>query len=166
VTTRQHARGLDLKGDADFADRFWAKVNMLGDCWEWTAHRHPLGYGQFTLKKGTFVGAHRVSYALTFGPIPEGKVICHHCDNPPCVNPGHLFLGTQRDNAFDMLSKGRADRVRGVDHPSARLNEDAVRYIRAAENYRGLLKDLAVDFGVSPHTIRMIRTRKYWRHIA
>jgi hypothetical protein len=159
-------RGLDLKGSADFADRFWSKVDMLGDCWMWLAFCKSNGYGQFTLKSGKFVGAHTVSYALTFGPIPAGCVICHHCDNPPCVNPAHLFLGTQSDNAMDMLAKGRATRVRGTDHPSARLTEEDIRYIRAAANYRGLLKDLSEDFGVSAHTIRMIRKGKTWGHVA
>jgi hypothetical protein len=79
------------------------------------AHCKPNGYGQFTVSKGLFYGAHAVSYALAYGAIPPNMSICHHCDNPPCVNPDHLFMGTQSDNAFDMLAKGRANRSRGED---------------------------------------------------
>jgi hypothetical protein len=162
-----HSRGLDLSADAGFADRFWSKVNMLGDCWLWLAHTKPQGYGQFTLRKGKFVGAHTVSWSLTYSqPIPAGFVICHTCDNPPCVNPAHLFLGTQSDNAYDSVIKGRANRARGTAHPSARLTEADVRYIRAAPIYRGLIRDLAADFRVSTTTIRNIRSGNHWRHVA
>lgn len=159
-------RGLNLKGHADFEERFWVKVNMLGDCWEWDAYRKPNGYGQFTLFKGKFVGAHTISYALTFGPIPAGCVICHHCDNPPCVNPSHLFLGTQSDNAHDMFAKRRATRSRGTDRFNARLTEEDVRLIRSSENYWGLIKDLSAEFGVSTTTIRKIRAGEKWGHVA
>jgi hypothetical protein len=160
-------RGLDLASEAGFADRFWSKVDMLGDCWLWLAHRKPQGYGQFTLRKGKFVGAHTVAWSLTYGePIRAGHVVCHRCDNPPCVNPAHLFLGTPSDNAYDSVAKGRANRARGVDHPSARLTEADIRYIREATNYRGLLRDLAADFGVSRTTIAKIRRGEYWRHVA
>lgn len=94
-------------------DRFWAKVDKSGDCWVWTASvfRERLGYGKF--QTGSNRGesrvayAHRVSWELHFGPIPNGLFVCHHCDNPPCVRPDHLFLGTAADNVRDMDRKGR-----------------------------------------------------------
>lgn len=161
-------KGLDLTGliDAAFVDRFWAKVDTAGDCWEWRAHRKIAGYGQFTVRKGYFVSAHTVSYALANGPIPAGMVICHRCDNPPCVRPTHLFVGSAADNANDMVAKGRQGlRLRGEEHLSARLTEEKVRQIRAIPGYQGVLKDLAAEHGVSVKTISNIRKRKTWRHI-
>ena len=139
---------------------------MLGDCWLWGAQLQRAGYGVFTIRKGLQVGAHRVSYALTYGPIPERGVICHRCDNPPCVNPAHLFLGTPVDNALDMVAKGRGTWSRGVDRANARLTEEDVRQIRASEQYHGLIQDLATHFSVSTTTIRSIRNGNRWRHVA
>jgi hypothetical protein len=92
-------------------ERFWSKVDVCGpdECWEWTAYRLPAGYGTFGRPTTT---THRIAWQLTNGPIPEGMFVCHKCDNPPCVNPAHLFVGTQQDNLRDMWSKGRAEATR------------------------------------------------------
>lgn len=88
--------------------RFWSKVSIGApdDCWEWQAYATKQGYGKFSIGKKLYM-AHRVSYKLTYGDFDQSLDCCHKCDNPRCVNPNHLFLGTTKDNMQDMLSKGR-----------------------------------------------------------
>ena len=94
-------------------DRFWAKVDKSGDCWLWTgAIFAGNGYGQFSPAHHVNVAAHRFSWELHNGPIPDGLLVCHHCDTPLCVRLDHLFLGTASDNMQDMIRKGRQNNVR------------------------------------------------------
>jgi len=145
--------------------RFWAKVDISGDCWLWKAWRKPSGYGQFRFN-GINMHAHRVAWMLTNGNIPEGMCVLHRCDNPPCCNPDHLRLGTQQENIADRDSKGRHKALRGEEQGSSKLNDDSIREIRTLYA-TGLLsqKDLADGFGVSQATVSSIVLRKSWGHV-
>jgi hypothetical protein len=98
-------------------ERFWLKVQKTETCWLWIGAHHPQGYGNITVSKGKTKPAHILSWEIHFGPIPEGMKVLHSCDNPPCVKPDHLFLGTQTQNIADMDAKGR--RSRGKAHSDA-----------------------------------------------
>ena len=148
------------------AERFWGKVAFLGagpdDCWEWRAAKDSYGYGE--ISKGAhgsgILRAHRVSWELTNGPIPKGMCILHHCDNPACVNPAHLFLGTIEDNNHDMASKGRS--TRGEKSSNARLTEQDVYEIRRMLNRGILQRVVAKKYGVSQRAISDIKTGETW----
>lgn len=143
------------------ADRFWAKVDKRdGGCWLWTACTHwRWGYGHIR-GRGKTLPAHRVSWELHNGPIPDGQVVCHACDTPACVNPGHLFLGTQADNCADRNRKGRQSR--GHDRPGSRFEAEQVLAIRASNKSN---KELAAEYGVTYNSIWAIKTKLYWKHL-
>ena len=140
---------------------FWTHIVSDGDCWRWTATRNSDGYGIIWLS-GKYWLAHRFSYDLHFGEIPVGLLVCHHCDTPDCVNPEHLFLGTQKDNMEDCDAKGRIRR--GETHPCAKLTLADVNSIRDAINITQ--RELAKEFGVGRSTIGEIRTGKKWKCLA
>lgn len=145
-------------------ERFWEKVDKTGDCWEWTAHKNKQGYGTFHTEGGYL--AHRFSWFLHNGKIPEDLYVCHHCDNPGCVNPDHLFLGTYKDNMQDAVNKGRMADQRGEANGHSKLTKKQVLAIR--EEYKTgniTQKELAIKYNVSQVTIWMIVTRRTWRHI-
>lgn len=155
-------------------DRFWKKVDKRGpeECWEWVGSIKSGGYGQFKLN-GSPRLAHRVSYEIHNGPIPKGPgyhgtCVCHTCDNPPCVNPAHLWLGTNADNVADKVRKGRSKvdcshlRVKpGQYHPSAKVTWDDVENIRA--NTMNLTqRELGEMFGIARSTVSAIQRQENW----
>ena len=149
--------------------RFWEKVDKSGDCWEWAAGKVTRGYGAFSAN-GKQIGAHRFSYELAFGPIEKyGMHVCHHCDNPGCVNPAHLFLGTSQENSDDCKRKGRHSHAgggtRGEESPNAKLTEKQVIEIRRDYNDGSSLVFLAEKNSVSQSAIYGIVTRRNWKHI-
>lgn len=145
-------------------DYFWSFVDKTDACWMWNGHRNPAGYGHISVKN-RLVLAHRHAWALERGPIPAGMFVLHHCDNPPCVRPDHLYIGTKRDNARDMHTRGRARDNRGDAHPQAKLNSTQVLKIRAALRSGESESSLAEKYGVNFRTINYIGKRRTWRHL-
>lgn len=138
---------------------FWKKVLKTESCWIWLAHRHPQGYGVLTVS-GKNCRAHRFSWELHNGQIPHGLWVLHKCDNPPCVNPGHLFLGTRSDNMNDCSAKGRM--LNGEKNHNARLTIGDVVIIRSSARAR---RALGKEFGVSVTTISNIQNGNSWKHV-
>lgn len=128
-------------------------------CWEWTSHKRN-GYGLFYVESKS-KSAHRVSYELFKGQIPKGFVVRHKCDNPGCVNPAHLLVGTMKDNAMDRESRGRRD-VKGEQIGTSKLTAGDVLEIRASSEDH---KVLAERYGVSHHHIWNVRSGKSWKHL-
>lgn len=144
----------------DILDRAMPEPNS--GCWLWERGIQSPGYGCWPIGKGRHKKAHRVAYEIANGTIPRGMVVCHRCDNPYCVNPDHLFLGSQSDNMKDMWAKGRGKPLvvrRGDDHPQKKLSSDSVTAIRLD---RRPIKEIAVAYGVSRQMIWRVRSGKNW----
>lgn len=156
---------------------FWSRVRRGKGCWEWQGARNHDGYGTLWVGRRK-VRAHRLVWELVVGEIPDGLYVLHRCDNPPCCNPAHLWLGTAADNSADMVAKGRArggrnggpgagplpyDRQpRGERSGAARLTESDVRIIRGSSLSQ---RELGRRYGVSGVAIWKVRTRRTWTHI-
>lgn len=141
--------------------RLAMSIDATGDCWEWrgTIYRNT-GYGR-TSYKGMARVPHRAVWASLFGD-PGSLQVCHRCDNRVCCNPGHLFLGTAKDNSDDKIAKGRERWAKGRENPSTKLTEDAVRQIRSSSL---TTTELARIYGVSFGAVSMARKGRTWRHI-
>lgn len=151
-----------------YVERFWTKVQKSEGCWKWKDVPCKNGYGLFNVWPEKFY-AHRVMWELTRGPIPAGLFVLHHCDNPMCVNPEHLFLGTNLDNVRDMMAKGRNPHGKTsylYGHPEknaqAKLSWDDVEKIKTLRAQGVMQKDLARQFSVSRSTIQGILYGKKW----
>lgn len=145
-------------------ERFFARIGKLeSGCWQWLGSLNA-GYGQFRLDTGAIILSHRYSYLLHKGGSIEGLVVMHTCDNPKCVNPDHLVLGTQADNVQDMHKKGR-DKKRaliGINHSLSKLNDEAVREIRKSSDS---IMSIAKRFDVSRASIYDVLSGKTWKHV-
>ena len=158
---------------------FWSRVDMSAGptaCWPWVGTRDPKGYGRFC-HNGVRTRAHRVAFRLAHGSVPSGLSVCHHCDNPPCCNDSHLFVGTNADNVADRHAKGRSrgpsfnahashispEIVRGENNGNSKLTWSDVEGIRSQRAQGASLNKLALTFGVSRSNIRFIVTGSTWR---
>jgi hypothetical protein len=156
--------------------RFWSRVNKdgpipahvpdLGACWVWTGATSTAGYGQMRANKKTQL-APRVSWLIATGSAPR-LLVCHKCDNPPCVNPRHLFEGSVRDNALDMVAKGRArgGNLRGGRHGNAKMTDALVaEVLRRASTPDTTQSEVARQLGLPQQTVNKIVRRKIWKHV-
>jgi hypothetical protein len=148
-TSRAYVRGVSLQQRIEFHSR-----RVESGCIEWTGTKNPKGYGQLTID-GKRQLAHRVAFELKCGQIPAGMCALHRCDNPWCINPNHLFLGTKAENNADMRAKGRHSR--GVHHPGAKLTDAEVEQIRKSTGNQRLV---AERFGIVQSYVSMIRNGK------
>ncbi len=158
--------------DQQIVDRFWARVQKSDGYLIWTGKRYQSGYGGLIVSKKQ-IYAHRFSWMVTNGEI--GKLlVLHKCDNPQCVRPDHLFLGTDKDNAVDRMAKGRPqgrqlhpeNYPRGENVPNSKLTWDQVREIRAAYKHGNTSqRRLAKQYGVSKPTIQRIVRNQQWKEI-
>ncbi len=163
VTCSHKCRLIKLKGQGELGlrDAFdrYADVGGPSDCWEWTGTITSDGYGRAQCAKEKW-SAHRLSYHIFRGPIPNGLFICHTCDNKKCVNPSHLYAGTAQDNSNDAVERGL--QPRGIDMHNSVLTPKDVREIRCSEKSS---RALAKQFSVSQATIMKVLTGRTWGHV-
>ena len=134
-------------------------------CWDWQGGQLDRdGYGEFSYGSGSAMRAHRASYLIHVGEIPDGLLVRHTCDRRICVMPSHLIVGTNDDNMRDMVERERARR--GEGHHNSKMSEDSVREVRALFAAGGTKKGLGRQFGVSDHTIHQIVTGVTWSHVS
>lgn len=144
---------------------FWSRLRSSDSdsCWEWTGHTVG-GYGRLTYA-GRRQMAHRLAWSLTNGEIPNGMDVLHRCDNPPCCNPAHLFLGTHADNMADMARKGRAQKRKGEQHPCAKLTAESVRDIRRLRAEGLTLARIGRQVGTHLSNVSLVLNGKAWTHV-
>ena len=139
-------------------ERFERKVDKAGECWLWTGCRNEKGYGFFRLQ-GNSILAHRFAFVVYGGKEPGELLICHHCDNPPCVNPAHLFMGSDQENTRDSWNKGRRNVPRGAAHPESRKTHCPKGHEYSPDN---LVK--STQGRVCKRCLRNRSREWYWRH--
>lgn len=149
---------------------FWSLVRKGEGCWEWQGHVTPSGYGSYVMHRRAYP-AHRLAYQYAVEPIPDGLMICHHCDNRKCVRPDHLYAGTHLENMRDMAVRGRAPRVpaekhaRGVQHGMAKLNDEKVYEARLRYVAGEMITELAKVYGVVAFAMRLALLGVTWAHV-
>lgn len=151
-----------FKASLPVEPRFWERVAKSSGCWVWTSTLDTGGYGQLSVN-GTLTLVHRISWEMHYGPIPEGVLVLHKCDNPPCVRPDHLFLGDDYANIQDRNSKGR--QTRGENHPHAKLTDADVIRMRKLQLKGYSMVKLSTIFKMSYGQVYMICKGRLWKHL-
>jgi hypothetical protein len=145
-------------------ERFFQKIKKTEACWIWTGRKNWKGYGEVKCNNKSYK-SHRLSWIIHFGCIPEKMCILHKCDNPCCVNPNHLFLGTHQDNMIDMFQKGRGNRAFGTRVTPSKLNEEKVRSLRN-DFYSGMKRDdILMKYSISKRAMYLVAKRITWKHV-
>lgn len=144
--------------------RILKKCKKTNKCWIWLGSCNQRGYGRLKVKK-KLLFAHRISYEIFKGDIPEHIHVCHTCDNPGCINPKHLFLGTAQDNHDDMVKKERRKSDQGEANPGSKLKNIDVINIRYLLKNRGFVREIALKYDISTNAIYNIKNGKTWTHI-
>ena len=170
TTTSRRLTDEELKDSV--RKRFYSKfiAGIIDECWEWKAYKNKSGYGvmRYGSKRGNNALAHRISYLLNMGEIPSGLFVMHTCDNPPCVNPSHLRLGTNQDNVDDMVNKGRhyAKYLKGQSNLSrAIITANIARNVKIDLTNNIKAKEIADKYAISKHIVWDIKREKTWKHI-
>lgn len=143
---------------------FWSRVKKTRSCWLWLGGITGRGYGIFYWKQRS-LGAHRVAWMIVYGAIPSGMLVCHTCDNPRCVRPRHLFLGTETTNDADMRSKGRQPELKGEKNGNASLTRRRVLWIKRLAASGMPTRKIAKRTRVGESTVSRIRHKHRWAHL-
>lgn len=154
------------KAKVDPELRFWMSVKSSRDgCWEWQGYINQNGYG-FTRIRGKGWLAHRLSWLWHYGELPQGKSVCHHCDNPKCVRPDHLFVGSQTDNMQDMAAKGRHGANATLTRETAASLAAEYKMLPTSGKHKtpGSVAELAKRYGVTVKTVLAVNRREVWAH--
>lgn len=155
---------MEFKPSEKLIQNFWKSVRKTESCWTWTGMKNNKGYGFLSVQHGELIGAHRLSWIIHFGQIPDGLFVCHKCDTPSCTNPSHLFTGTASDNMLDKIMKGR-DYLDGA-YKNSKLSYKDVNEIRNI--YIGgniTQKQLAEKYGTTRENIHYVIKGKSWKHL-
>jgi hypothetical protein len=153
------------KSPLTIEERFLQYVNKTETCWLWTGYIRSDGYANFRPTSATTQLAHRVAYKLWNGDIPKKKLVRHKCDNPKCVNPNHLELGTQQDNMNDMVERGRYRNGIGMLNNNVKLTDYDIKEFRVFLELGLLQKDIEIHYNVKQGCISCIKTNKKWTHV-
>jgi len=147
--------------------KFWEKVYIpsLLACWVWQGYKNPQGYGQLHVADRRQVRAHRMAWEIVYGPIPKGLHCLHKCDNPSCVNPSHLYIGTNLDNVRDRMNRNRQSYTKGEKNGKSKLTDDKVKEIRDLLKAGHTQQSVANQFNVSRPLIGYIKRGVIWKHL-